>query len=377
MAATVSTRCDGYTFAMDQAVFALRTHFQVQSLDGFGCTDMPAAVGAAGAILHYLKNGLRRQIGHITRLSCYRNSQFMIVDAATQANLELVVSRGQRDTSLLAALDRTVTPMGARRLRDWILHPLCRLEPLLERQEFITELLAESFLLSRIRESLKGVRDIERTVARLNQAGGNARDLMALQNSLGRLPDLRAHLRALGERTDFGANGRRRGLRARTAEEMREFPDLVSLLETALVDEPPLAIKEGGIFRDGYSEPLDELRAAGREGKEWIAQLQQREIDRTGIKSLKVRFTSVFGYFIEITKANLGSVPEDYHRKQTTVNGERFITPELKEMESKILGADERAQALEYDLFQQLREQVLHLPATNCRRRLRRLRRWM
>ncbi len=360
VAATVSTRCDGYAFALDQAVFALRSHFQVQSLDGFGCTDMPAAIGAAGAILHYLKHGLRRQIGHITRLSCYRTSQFMIVDAATQANLELVASRGgARDTSLLAALDRTVTPMGARRLRDWILHPLCRVEPLIERQEFIAELLAESFLLSQVRDSLKGVRDIERTVARLNQAGGNARDLMVLQSSLARLPDLKAHLRSLGERTDFGANGATPGLRARTMEELREFPDLVSLLETAIVEEPPAAVKEGGIFRDGYSEPLDELRAAGREGKEWIAQLQQREIERTGIKSLKIRYTSVFGYFIEITKANLGSVPADYHRKQTTVNGERFITPELKEMENKILGADERAQALEYGLFQQLRQQVL------------------
>ena len=357
---TVATRCDAYTFAMDQAVFALRAHFQVQSLDGFGCGDMPAAVGAAGAILHYLKNGLRRQIGHITRMTCYRNSEFMIVDAATQANLELVTSRGARDTSLLAALDRTVTPMGARRLRDWILHPLCALGPLTERQDFITELLAESFLLSQIRESLKGVRDIERTVARLNQAGGNARDLAVLQNSLKRLPDLKGHLHSLAQRIDFGTNGGAPGLRARTAQELHEFPDLVSLLETALVDEPPPAIKEGGIFRDGYSEPLDELRAAGTEGKEWIAQLQQREIDRTGIKSLKIRYTSVFGYFIEITKANLASVPADYHRKQTTVNGERFITPELKEMENKILGADERAQALEYDLFVQLREQVLH-----------------
>jgi DNA mismatch repair protein MutS len=357
---TVSTRCDGYTFAIDQALFSLRTHFQVQSLDGFGCGDMPAAVGAAGAILHYLKNGLRRRISHITRLACYRSSQFMTVDAATQANLELVPNgRGARDTSLLGALDRTVTPMGARRLRDWILHPLCRLEPLVERQEFITELLAESFLLSEIRESLKGVRDIERTVARLNQAGGNARDLLVLQNSLTRLPDLKSHLRSLGERIAFGANGGAPGLRARTAEQLREFPDLAALLETALVEEPPVAIKEGGMFRDGYSGPLDELRAAGREGKEWIAQLQQREIDRTGIKSLKIRYTSVFGYFIEITKSNLPSVPADYHRKQTTVNGERFITPELKEMENKILGADERAQALEYDLFQQLRGQVL------------------
>ncbi len=246
VAAAVSTRCDGYTFAMDQAAFALRTHFQVQSLDGFGCADMPAAVGAAGAILHYLKNGLRRQIGHITRLACYRNSQYMIVDAATQANLELVSSRGARDTSLLAALDRTVTPMGARRLRDWILHPLCQIEPLEERQEFVTELLAESFLLSQIRESLKGVRDIERTVSRLNQAGGNARDLLVLGNSLDRLPDLKGHLRSLAERIDFGANGSAPGLRARTSEELLEFPDLVSLLDSALVPEPPAAIKEGG-----------------------------------------------------------------------------------------------------------------------------------
>jgi DNA mismatch repair protein MutS len=239
------------------------------------------------------------------------------------------------------------------------LHPLCTIEPLRERQEFITELLAESFLLSQMRESLNGVRDIERTVARLNQAGGNARDLQVLQTSLKRLPDLRAHLQSLAGRIDFGVNGESPGLRARTARDLREFPELVALLDAALVDDPPLAIKEGGIFRDGYSEPLDELRAAGTEGKKWIAELQQREIERTGIKSLKVRFTSVFGYFIEITKSNLANVPADYHRKQTTVNGERFITPELKEMENKILGADERAQALEYDLFQQLRAEVL------------------
>ena len=365
VSSAIATQCDAYPFAIDQAGFTVREHFKVQSLDGFGCADMPAAVGAAGAILHYLKSGLRRQVSHITRLTCYRNSQFMIVDAATQANLELVAPRSTtaaRDTSLLAALDRTVTPMGARRLRDWILHPLCSLAPLQERQDFIAELLAESFLLSQVRDSLKGVRDIERTVGRLNQAGGNARDLQVLQNSLKRLPDLKGHLQALAQRVDFGTGGAADpgGLRARTAGDLREFPDLVSLLDSALVEEPPLAVKEGGIFRDGYHAPLDELRAAGREGKEWIAQLQQREIDRTGVKSLKVRYTSVFGYFIEITKSNLGSVPADYHRKQTTVNGERFITPELKEMEAKILGADERSQALEYELFQQLREQVLH-----------------
>ena len=352
--------CDGYAFLPEHAGFTLRDHFKVQSLDGFGCSGMNAAIGAAGAILHYLKQQMRRQTGHITRLSVYRNSNFMAVDATTQANLELVNSRGVKNMSLLHALDRTVTPMGARLLRHWILHPLQELEPLVARQHLIGELLADAFLLSKLREALKGIRDIERTVGRLSQSGGNGRDLLALKNSLDQLPDLRAHMAALLESGQFGADGAEtRSLAAEIHSNIVEFPELASKLGSAIVDEPPIAIKEGGIFRDGYDAQLDELRAACREGKDWIAQLQQKEIESTGIKSLKVRFTSVFGYFIEITKANLPSVPEHYIRKQTTVNGERFITPELKEMEAKILGADERSQALEYELFCQLREQVL------------------
>ncbi|HWB60443.1 MAG TPA: DNA mismatch repair protein MutS, partial [Chthoniobacteraceae bacterium] len=190
--------------------------------------------------------------------------------------------------------------------------------------------------------------------------GGNARDLNALRQSLEQIPDLKAHLRALRPADETGPPGQTAVLLAAALDaEMREFPDLISLLSTAIVDEPPLPIKEGGIFRDGYYAPLDELRAAAREGKDWIARLQQREIETTGIKSLKVRYTSVFGYFIEITKSNLRSVPGHYIRKQTTVNGERFITPELKEMEGKILGADERMRALEYELFIQLRDEAL------------------
>ncbi len=351
---------DGYAFLPEQACFTLREHFKVQSLDGFGCAEMEAACAAAGAVLHYLKNALRRRVDHITRLSVYRNTNFMILDAATQSNLELVASRGQRDMSLLAALDRTVTPMGARLLRDWILHPLCEIAPLVERQDLIAEFLAEPFLLSKTCETLREVRDIQRTVGRLNQSGGNARDLAMLRASLKQIPEIKEHVAALGQTAIHSAqDDDAENLRTKILRELHEFPDLVDLLEKAIVDEPPAVIKEGGMFREGYYAPLDELHAATREGKDWIAQLQQREIETTGIKSLKVRYTSVFGYFIEITKSNLGSVPAHYIRKQTTVNGERFITPELKEMEGKILGADERSRNLEYELFVQLRDEVL------------------
>jgi DNA mismatch repair protein MutS len=363
---------DGYTFLLDQAYFTLRDHFKVQSLDGFGCENLPAAIGAAGAILHYLKTELRRSLSHITRLTCYRNSQFMVLDAATQANLELVEARGGgRDTSLLGALDRTVTPMGARKLRDWILHPLCDLAPLRQRQQVIADLLAEPFLLGNLRETLKSIRDMERTVGRLTQTGGNARDLQVLRTSLEQIPQLKEDLDALNRR----ANGSLAiapdvappvetgalpdTLAAAIHRDLHPLPHVVDLLAKSIVDEPPALTREGGMFRDGYFPALDELRNAAREGKDWIAQLQQRAIEETGIKSLKVRFTSVFGYFIEVTKSNLHLVPQTWHRKQTVATGERFITPELKEVEGKILGADERAKALEQELFIQLRDEVM------------------
>lgn len=351
---------DGYTFLHEQAYFTLRDHFKVQSLDGFGCESLPLAIGAAGAILHYLKHELRRSLGHVARLSCYHNSQFMLVDAATQANLELVQSRGgNRDTSLLGALDRTVTPMGARKLRDWILHPLCDLAALQARQDLVGKLLAEPFVLAQLRDTLKSIRDMERTVGRLTQAGGNARDLLVLRTSLEQIPPLKADLHALLKGTGFSPQPLDCPLCEGLLGNLHELPALVSLLASAVVDEPPALTRDGGMFRDGYYEPLDQLRNAATEGKEWIAQLQQREMESTGIKSLKVRFTSVFGYFIEVTKSNLHLVPPTWHRKQTVATGERFITPELKEVEGKILGADERAKALELELFNQLREEIL------------------
>ena len=352
---------DGYTFLHDQAYYALREHFKVQSLDGFGAETLPAAVSAAGAIVHYLKSELRRSLEHVSRLTVYRNSQFMVVDAATQANLELVQARGGgRDTSLLGALDRTVTPMGARKLRDWILHPICDLAELRARQELIGELLGESFLLGNIRDTLKSIRDLERTVGRLTQTGGNARDLLVLRTGLEVIPNLRADLEALQRGSGLGPAISSPGSLSQTIlAGLHPLPHLVELLTRAIVDEPPAVMKEGGMIRDGYSPQLDELRAASREGKDWIAQLQQRAIEETGIKSLKVRYTSVFGYFIEVTKSNLGAVPPMWHRKQTVATGERFITPELKEIEGKILGADERSKALEHELFLQVRDEIL------------------
>jgi len=355
---------DTYAFLPEHASFTLCEHFQVKSLDGFGCGQMPQAVAAAGAIVHYLKHQLRRKIDHLSSLRCDAPTDYVLLDAATQTNLELVESRNNRDTSLLAVLDRTVTPMGARKLRSWILQPLRDLTELGCRQQMIADLLQEPDLLDSIRAELKSIRDVERAVGRLSQASGNARDLVALKASLEQIPKLKSEVQKLLDRLSFGANrvkeaGNIESLLQRLQNEIQEMPALAEKLTKALVDDPPLALKEGGIFRDGYDVDLDELRNGSREGKNWISQLQEREIAATGIKSLKVRYNSVFGYFIEVTKSNLGSVPADYARKQTTVGGERFITPELKEMEGKILGADERARNLEYELFQKVREETL------------------
>jgi DNA mismatch repair protein MutS len=363
---------DSYAFLPEQAIFTLCEHFKVKSLDGFGCVQMPAAVAAAGAIVHYLKHQLRRKIDHLTSLRCDAPADHVLLDSATQANLELVESRGARVTSLLSVLDRTVTPMGARKLRAWILQPLRDVITLQQRQQMIGQLLQESDLLGSIRGELKSIRDIERAAGRLSQASGNARDLVALKTSLQQIPPLKRELGKLIERIEFGRkrpkptrcgeavlNVDEASLPRHLRDVIREMPALAKKLADSLLDDPPLALKEGGIFRDGYDADLDSLRQASREGKSWISQLQEREIAATGIKSLKVRYNSVFGYFIEITKSNLANVPAHYTRKQTTVGGERFITPELKEMEAKVLGADDRAQNLEYQLFQKLRDETL------------------
>ena len=343
---------DGYTFLPEHAAILLKSHFNVHSLDGFGCGDLPAASAAAGAALHYLITQLRRPCGHLSPPRLLENDKHVLIDQASQRNLDLIESRSGPKHTLLAVLDRTQTPMGARLLRSWLLHPLRDLDTLTARQNTIAALLAEPFLLSKARESLKNIRDIERTTSRLSQNSGNPRDLQSLCISLQQIPPLKEILLPL--LTDHSA----------LVTSLHPLPDLTALLETALTEDPPANTKDGNIIRDGYSAPLDELRSAARGGKDWIARLQEDERKRTGIDSLKIKFNNVFGYFIEITTSQLAKVPADYTRKQTMSNAERYITPALKEMENKVLGAEERSKQLEYSLFLELRQNVIeHLTA--------------
>ena len=343
---------DGYAFLYDQAYHSLKEHFKVHSLDGFGCAGLESSIGAAGALLHYLQQVLRRKLDHVLSLQPYHTNSCVLIDTASQQNLDLVECRAGAKHTLLHALDQTCTPMGGRKLRDWLLHPLRDLQKLHHRQDALEAFLNQPFVLSQTQEALKGIRDVERTLGRLSQGSGNGRDMRNLSGALQAIPDMRSHLESL-------IPGAPPALIQDWLERLREFPELVELLENAIIEEPPVSVKEGGIFRDGYNAELDEIRKASSEGKQWIADLQVRESERTGIKSLKIKYNAVFGYFIEITKSNLAQVPDDYHRKQTTSNAERYITPELKEMENKILGADERMRAYEYEEFQKLRERVL------------------
>ena len=371
---------EGWVFTPETAQFAVREHFQVASLDGFGLKDHPAAVGAAGAALHYLTQHLRREVKHLTRLSYYRRSDFLTLDHTTLRHLEILEPLNHdapRTATLYGALNRTVTPMGARRLRDWLSQPLAATGPIHRRQDAVQTFIAHPGRLEAMRAQITKVRDLERTLGRLSTGSGNARDLVVLGQALAQIPAVKQILRdlhAAGPAAHLAENrepallpaeasaapdGPSPGLLDDLDTQLAEAPDLVELIGRAIVEEPPLAVKEGGMIRDGFDPALDELRAAQRGGKDWIAKLQADEIARTGIGSLKVRFNSVFGYYLEVTKSNLDKVPPTYIRKQTVANGERYITPELKEMEGKILGSEERSVKLEYELFQHLREAVL------------------
>jgi DNA mismatch repair protein MutS len=361
---------DDWTFAPETAFYTVKEQFKVASLDGFGLKDKPAAIGAAGGALHYLTQNLRRDVKHLTRVSFYQRSDFLTLDYTTLRHLEILEPQhhdAPRNASLYGALNKTVTPMGARLLRQWLSQPLAKVEPIRRRQDAVEIFLNNSFGLDAFRQQLAQVRDLERTLGRLSSGSGNARDLVALRMALEQIPALKQILSSVGpscgsallKEDAEAAQQRGPTLISELDSQTSESPDLVEIISRAIVDEPPLPIKEGGMIRDGFDAALDELRTAQRGGKDWIAKLQADEITRTGISSLKVRFNSVFGYYIEVTKSNLDKVPPHYHRKQTVANGERFITPELKEMEGKILGAEERSVKLEYEIFQRVREEVL------------------
>jgi DNA mismatch repair protein MutS len=376
---------DDWTFAPETAFFTVKEQFKVASLDGFGLKDKNAAIGAAGGALHYLTQNLRRDVKHLTRISFYQRSDFLTLDYTTLRHLEILEPQhhdAPRNASLYGALNKTVTPMGARLLRQWLSQPLAKVEPICARQNAVQTFIENTFGLDAFRQQLAKVRDLERTLGRLSSGSGNARDLAALRLALEQIPTLKQIFEKVGLAASLSlqteANKENKesllpsfssvkksaadamaGLLEKLNSEISESPDLVELISRAIVDEPPLPIKEGGMIRDGFDTNLDELRNSQRGGKDWIAKLQADEIASTGIASLKVRFNSVFGYYIEVTKSNLDKVPAHYHRKQTVANGERFITPELKEMEGKILGAEERSVKLEYEIFQRVREEVL------------------
>ena len=327
----------------------LLSHFRTASLRGFGLEDLNLAQEAAALALDYLRETQLGALGHIRRISVLSAGKWMLLDNSTRRNLELVQSLrdGSSRGTLFSLLDDTRTGSGARLLRKWILQPLLSIDTIARRQDAVGELLDNILLRRDARDLLKGIADIERLVSRAVTGQGNARDLVALRNALQTMPNL-----------DLALQNVSAAALTNVREHLNPTPELVEHLAAALHDEPPAILTDGNLIRDGYDESLDEMRAAMREGKTWIAQLEESERLRTGIKSLKVGFTSVFGYYIEITKSNLHAAPDDYTRKQTTTNAERFITPELKEKEALILGAEERSKERERTLFEQVRNVV-------------------
>ncbi len=327
----------------------LLAHFKTASLRGFGLEEFPGAQGAASLALDYLRDSQLGALAHLRRITLLATDSAMLLDQATRRNLELAQSirDGSGKGTLLALLDETRTGAGSRLLRKWILQPLLSRERIERRQEAVGELRDNILLRRDCRDLLKQVGDIERLVSRAVSGTGNARDLVALRNALQTLPAIGL---ALGDAGSASLDNVKRHL--------NPTPDLLSLLADSLADDPPAILTDGGLIREGFDAALDELRAATREGQGWIIALQEAERARTGIPSLKVAFNNVFGYYIEVTKTNLGKVPDDYTRKQTTANGERYVTPELKEKEELILGAQDKARDLEKRLFERVRNQV-------------------
>lgn len=343
------TKREQWIFTRDFGYEALTKHFGTLSLKGFGCENLDAGVSAAGAALYYLKEAKKGQLAHINQLQRQTSGDFMSLDSDTRRNLELLKSMrsGTAQGTLISVIDKTRTPMGGRKLVQWMLKPLSSLPAIQRRLDAVEEFIDASSSLKNLRETLGQVGDLERCLSKITTNRANARDLIGLKNSLKMIPEIKKHL-AKVESTELREilNG------------LDELTSLVAEITRAIVDDPPLAVTEGGIIKRGYHAELDELRDVAFSGKDWIARLQRDERERTGINSLKVSFNKVFGYYIEITRANFAKVPEHYIRKQTLVNAERFITPELKAYEEKVLDAEEKIVALEYELFDGVRKQA-------------------
>ena len=345
----VITPRPSWDFQASQARTTLFAHFGTTTLAGFGVDDESIEVQAAGALVSYLRETQKTSLGHLTRMAPYRRAETLALDEMSRRSLELTrtLRDGKREGSLLQVIDGTVTPMGARLMADWLTSPLTLPEPIAQRHEAVAELLRDTGLRSDLRAALGQAYDLERLAARVGTGRASPRDLGALARTLALLPRIKARL---------AVRGSKRLAELEAALEL--CPEIRTAIESALVDDPPLALKEGGMIREGYHADLDELREIARGGKSWIARFQAEQIRRTGIHNLKVGFNKVFGYYIEITHAQGAKVPADFIRKQTVKNAERYITPELKEYEDKVLRAEDRACELEYELFTTLRDRV-------------------
>ena len=339
-----------WTFDRDGAVRTLTEHFGTATLEGFGCADLDGGLAAAGALIVYLQETQKTSLAHIAKMSRVTTGDHLFLDQTTQSSLELVrplrAGAGPaEDETLLGVLDRTVTAMGARLLRGWLLAPLARGEAIEARLEAVAEFVGDHAMRDAVRAGLGQVSDVERIAARISTGRCSARDLVGLARSLAALPRIKAKVSA-----------RKAPLIAQLEERIDLLDDVYGLISRAIAEDPPTRLNEGGLIRPGYNAELDELRNIAAGGKQWLAQFEADERRSTGIPSLKVGFNNVFGYYIEVTHAHTSRVPDAYTRRQTLKNAERYITPDLKEHESRVLTAQERARELEYDLFVAVRD---------------------
>lgn len=327
----------------------LMEHFKVSSLAGLGLSDYDCGVLSAGALLQYLLETQKNDLSHMTRITPYTTGKYMMLDSSTRRNLELceTLREKQKRGSLLWVLDKTKTAMGARMLRKFIEQPLIEKQEILRRLDAVEELKQSAISREEIREYLSPVYDLERLITRITYGTANPRDLTAFAGSLSMLPPIRYLLEEMES-----------SLLKDIYAELDPLEDLCTLVQNAIADEPPLAMKEGGIIRDGYNEEIDTLRRAKSEGKDWLAKLEQDEREKTGIKTLRIKYNKVFGYYLEVTNSYKELVPDYYTRKQTLANAERYITPELKELEDTILGAEDKLYALEYELYCTIRDTI-------------------
>ncbi len=336
-------------FDEEMCVKSLKEHFHVQALDGLGLKDYPIGTIAAGAVMQYLTETQKNTLSHITGIMPYSSNAYMVLDSSTRRNLELVetLREKQKRGSLLWVLDKTKTAMGARLLRSMIEQPLIDVDAIEARLDAIEELNQEAITREELREYLNPIYDLERLIGKVSYKTANPRDFIAFQSSLEMIPPIKTLL------TDATC-AKLKGIYT----ELDTLEDICSLISDAIVEEPPIAIKEGGIIKEGYNEEIDKLRRAKTEGKSWLAELEERERNATGIKNLRVKYNKVFGYYLEVTKSYQELVPDTWTRKQTLTNAERYTTPELKELEDIILGAEDKLFALEYELFVEVREHI-------------------